>query len=155
IDVPIEKLPSADGEGGDAYKPVTLEQCLDRLTGEEAVELTCPACESKDGFLKRMLFKTFPTTLIVNARKMTVENWVPRKVDVPVRVGDDTFALDKYLSPGLQPTEELLPEEGKSSTPAFVANQDALGQLEGMGFPRNRCEKALHATGNLDANAAM
>ena len=24
-----------------------------------------------------------------------------------------------------------------------------------MGFPHNRCEKALHATGNSDANAAM
>src|SRR5690606_23023293 len=27
--------------------------------------------------------------------------------------------------------------------------------LEAMGFPRVRCEKALHATGNSDANAAM
>ena len=27
--------------------------------------------------------------------------------------------------------------------------------LEGMGFPRVRCEKALHATGNADPDAAM
>ncbi|KAI1262600.1 hypothetical protein F5Y18DRAFT_146776 [Xylariaceae sp. FL1019] len=154
IDVPIEKLPATDGEGGEAYKPVTLEECLDRLTGEEMVELTCPGCQSKAGFLKRMLFKTFPTTLVVNARKMTVENWVPRKVDVPVIVGDDAFALDKYLSPGHQPTEELLPEEEKSA-PAFVPNQEAMGQLGAMGFPPVRCEKALYKTGNSDANAAM
>ncbi|KAI0146199.1 ubiquitin carboxyl-terminal hydrolase 14 [Xylariaceae sp. FL1272] len=154
IDVPIEKLPAAEGEGGEAYKPVTMEECLDRLTGEEMVELTCPGCESKAGFLKRTLFKTFPTTLVVNARKMTVENWVPRKVDVPVIIGDDAFALDKYLSPGHQPTEELLPEEEKS-TPAFVPNPEAMEQLGAMGFPPVRCEKALYKTGNSDANAAM
>jgi ubiquitin carboxyl-terminal hydrolase 5/13 len=155
IDVPLEKLPQSESGEGDAYQPVTLEQCLNRLTAQEAVELTCPACESKVGFMKRILFKTFPTTLVVNARKMTVENWVPRKVDVPVIVGDGPFSLDEYLSPGYQESEELLPEEDKAATPAFAPNEGALDQLMAMGFPRNRCEKALHATGNSDANVAM
>lgn len=155
IDVPLEKVPASDGEEGDRYQPVTLEQCLDRFTGEETVELTCSACDSKAGFLKQTLFKTFPVTLIVNARKMTVENWVPRKVDVPVIVGDGLFSLGGYLSPGLQESEELLPEEDKAAAPAFTPNEGALEQLMAMGFPHNRCEKALHATGNSDANAAM
>ncbi|KAI0554648.1 ubiquitin carboxyl-terminal hydrolase 14 [Xylaria curta] len=155
IDVPLEKLPQSDGGEGDAYQPVTLEQCLNRFTAQEAVELTCPACDSKAGFMKRVLFKTFPTTLIVNARKMTVENWVPRKVDVPVIVGDDPFSLDQYVSPGHQESEELLPEDNQSAAPAFAPNEGALDQLMAMGFPRNRCEKALHATGNSDANVAM
>lgn len=154
IDVPLEKLPQAEGEG-DRYQPVTLEQCLNRFTAEEAVELTCPACASKVGFMKRTLFKTFPATLVVNARKMTVENWVPRKVDVPVIVGDDPFPLGEYLSPGHQESEELLPDEDKTSAPAFAPNEGALDQLMAMGFSRNRCERALHATGNSDANAAM
>lgn len=152
IDVPLEKLPPVEGEG-EQYKPVELKQCLDNLTAPEVVELTCPACGSKDGFFKRSLFKTFPTTLIVNAKKMTIENWVPRKVDVPVIVSDAPFDLDSYLSPGQQANEELLPEE--ADAPAFIANEAALEQLMAMGFPKNRGEKALHATGNADANAAM
>ncbi|KXJ95022.1 ubiquitin carboxyl-terminal hydrolase [Microdochium bolleyi] len=155
IDVPLEKLPAEEGEG-EAYKPVTLKQCLDNFTGQEVVELACAGCGSKDGFTKRSLFKTFPTTLVVNARKMAIENWVPRKVDVPVIVGDDPFPLDEYFSAGQQEGEELLPEDDSAaSAPAFVANETALDGLMAMGFPRNRCEKALHATGNADANAAM
>ncbi len=155
IDVPLEKLPPVEGKD-EAYKPVTLKQCLDNLTAVEVVELTCAACGSKDGFTKRSLFKTFPTTLVVNARKMAIENWVPRKVDVPVLVTDEPFLLDEYLSHGHRPSEELLPEEEiPSAAPAFAPNEAALDTLMAMGFPRNRCEKALHATGNSDANAAM
>ncbi|OAA44123.1 ubiquitin carboxyl-terminal hydrolase 14 [Metarhizium rileyi] len=157
IDVPLEKLPAA-GESDDAscqYKPVTFKQCLDNLTAAEKVELTCPACGSKDGFSKQSLFKTFPEILAVNARKMTVVNWVPIKVDVPVIVSDEPFLLDSYLSKGLQPSEEQLPDEPETQGPAFVPDAASLAHLEGMGFPVNRCEKALYATGNSDANAAM
>lgn len=154
IDVPLEELPSQEGEGP-KYKPVALKECLDRLTGSEVVELTCPSCESKDGFSKRQLFKTFPEVLVVNARKMAIVNWVPIKVDVPVLVDDAPFDLDEYLSKGQQADEEALPEDAADAAPAFVANAEALATLEAMGFPRVRSEKALHATGNSDANAAM
>lgn len=154
IDVPAEELPAQEGEGP-KYKPVTLKECLDRLTGLEVVELTCPSCESKDGFSKRQLFKTFPDVLVVNARKMAIVNWVPIKIDVPVLVDDAPFELDEYLSKGQQPDEEALPEDAADAAPAFVANAEALATLEAMGFPRVRSEKALHATGNSDANAAM
>ncbi|KAM4065874.1 ubiquitin carboxyl-terminal hydrolase [Hirsutella rhossiliensis] len=158
IDVPLEKLPQAEGESddaGDKYKPVTLKQCLDNLTSAEKVELACSACGSKEGFSKQSLFKTFPVVLVVNARKMTVVNWVPIKVDVPVLVPDEPFLLDEYLSKGLQSTEELLPDEPQAPAPAFVPEATALAQLEAMGFPRTRCEKALYATSNSDANLAM
>lgn len=156
IDVPLEKLPREEGaEGPDTYKSVTLKECLDTLTAAEKVELTCSACGSKDGFTKQSLFKTFPEVFVVNARKMTVVNWVPIKVDVPVIVPDEPFLLDDYLSKGLQPSEEPLPDEQAAAAAAFVPDPAALAQLEGMGFPQVRCEKALHATGNSDASAAM
>lgn len=156
LDVPLEKLPREEGaEGPDQYKPVTLQKCLDRFTALEQVELTCAGCQSKDGFTKRSLFKTFPDVLAVNARKMTVEGWVPKKVDVPVLVPDEPFLLDNYLSKGLQEGEEQLPDEPEPQAQGFTPDPTALAQLEGMGFPQVRCEKALHATGNSDANVAM
>lgn len=159
IDVPLEKLPAEEGEEP-KYKPVTLKTCLDNLTGEEVVELTCSACHSKDGYTKRTLFKTFPDVLVVNARKMAVVNWVPVKVDVPVIVNDGPFVLDEYMSKGQQPDEEALPDDasasgGNGGAPTFTPDPTALAQLEAMGFPAVRCAKALHATGNSDANAAM
>lgn len=157
IDVPMEKLPPEEEGQEPKYKPVTLKQCLDSLTASEVVELTCAGCGSKDGFTKRQAFKTFPDVLVVNARKMAVVNWVPIKIDVPVIVDDEPFNLDEYLSKGQQPDEEALPEDesAKSNAPAFVPHAEALAMLEAMGFPRVRGEKALHATGNSDANAAM
>ncbi|KAG6009687.1 hypothetical protein E4U43_008686 [Claviceps pusilla] len=157
IDVPLEKEPAQadDQVTGENYKPVTIQECLDIFTAAEKVELKCTSCGSSDGFSKRFLFKTLPEVLAVNARKMTVMNWVPVKIDVPVIVPDGPFLLDGYISKGLQPHEEQLPDEPDTPAPAFVPEATALAQLEGMGFPRNRAEKALHATGNSDANAAM
>ncbi|GAB0136621.1 hypothetical protein EsDP_00004916 [Epichloe bromicola] len=157
IDVPLEKIPprGGDEEAGENYKSVTIQDCLDILTAAEKVELKCTSCGSNDGFSKQSLFKTFPRVLVVNARKMTVINWVPVKVDVPVIVPDEPFLLDRYISKGLQPSEEQLPDEPDPPGPCFVPEPTSLAQLEGMGFPRNRSEKALHATGNSDANAAM
>lgn len=154
--LPMEKEAVKEGqeETAPAWKPVTFKQCLDDFTAEEVVELTCSACGSKDGYTKKSLFKTFPDVFVVNARRMAVVNWVEIKVDVPVLVDDGPFLLDDYLSKGQQSDEEALPEEA-ASAPAFQPNEEALAQLEGMGFPRVRCEKALHATGNSDANAAM
>ncbi|TVY82715.1 Ubiquitin carboxyl-terminal hydrolase [Lachnellula suecica] len=157
ISVPVTKSGDNSSEDKkDEYESVTLKECLDTFTSSEHVELTCSACGSKEGFYKRSLFKTFPEVLAVNARRFNIINWVPTKVDVPVVVGDEPFLLDSYKSPGQQPSEELLPEEADAgSAPSFVANPQAVEMLEGMGFPRVRCERALHATGNENGEAAM
>jgi ubiquitin carboxyl-terminal hydrolase 5/13 len=167
IPVPIRRVPKeahmevTDSEGKvdskdqEEFESVTLKECLDIFTAEEMVELTCGACGSKDGFTKRSLFKTFPLTLAVNARRFELVNWVPTKQDVPVIVNDEPFSFDIYKSKGLQDSEELLPEDADSgSSSQWTPNEAALSMLEAMGFPRVRCEKALHATGNEDAEAA-
>lgn len=162
IPVPVRRKPSATNGSSDSEKPkdefnpVTLKECLDSFTATELVELTCPSCGSKDGFTKRSLFKTFPNTLAVNARRFELVNWVPTKLDVPVIVGDQPFDLGPYRSAGLQENEELLPEDAiTTGALAFTPNEIALSQLETMGFPRARSEKALHATGNTDSETAM
>lgn len=160
VPVPMRKLPKnsiAEGEEGekaaDVYESVSLKECLDIFTGVEMVELSCAAC-GKNRFYKQTFFKTFPEVLAINARRFNIINWVPVKLDIPVVVSDERFSLDSYRSPPRDDSEELLPEEAETK-PDFVPNEMALQQLEQMGFPRNRCERGLHATGNSDANAAM
>ena len=162
VPVPARRKASPTGAGAsgteppkDEFEPVSLKECLDIFTGEEIVELKCPSCGSQDGFKKRSMFKTFPENLAVNARRFELVNWVPTKLDIPVEVGDTAFALDAYKSSGLREGEELLPEDAATESNKFVPNEAAVSQLEGMGFPRVRCEKALHATGNADAETAM
>ncbi|PNS17526.1 hypothetical protein CAC42_8069 [Sphaceloma murrayae] len=138
------------------FEPVTLSQCLADFTALETVELTCPSCSNKQ-FTKQSLFRTFPTILAVNARRFEIVNWVPTKQDVPVIVEDAALDLSPYRSKGLAPGEELLPEDanaGAAASGGFVPNAEAMSMLEAMGFPKVRCEKALHATGNADAEAA-
>ncbi|KAI4855998.1 ubiquitin carboxyl-terminal hydrolase 14 [Aureobasidium sp. EXF-8846] len=169
VAVPIKRLskdskmegvtPGPDGsteKEAEEFESVTLQRCLDDFTAAEVVELNCGSCGGKN-FTKQSLFKTFPTVLAVNARRFEIVNWVPTKQDVPVIVDEDSIDFEAYRSRGQQPDEELLPEEavgaGAAST-AFVPNEAALSMLEAMGFPRVRCEKALHATGNTDAETA-
>ena len=161
ISIPVpdnRKEKHVDSAGAtSAFEAVSLKTCLDSFTAPETVELTCASCQSKDGFSKRTLFKTFPRVLAVNARRFDIVNWVPTKLDIPVIIPPDGILdLTAYKSHGLQDGEELLPEDAAVSTSVFVPNEIALPQLEAMGFPRVRAEKALHATGNTaDAEAAM
>lgn len=148
-------VPGSPEKEPEQFESVTLKQCLDEFTIAEVVELDCASCGSK-GFTKQSLFKTFPTILAVNARRFELVNWVPTKQDVPVIVEEGAIDFEAYRSRGQQADEELLPEDSAAaaSTSAFVPNEAALSMLEAMGFPRVRCEKALHATGNQDAEIA-
>ncbi|KAF8245229.1 ubiquitinyl hydrolase [Wilcoxina mikolae CBS 423.85] len=140
----------------DVFEPVTIKECLDIFTSDELVEFKCKSCGGKEGARKRSGFKTFPNVLVINCRRFELVNWVPTKLDIPIIVNDDAFSLDSYLSSGIQPGEEPLPDDAaEESKPAFVANEAAMAQLEAMGFPKPRCEKALYNTGNTDAEAAM
>ncbi|ORY11816.1 ubiquitin carboxyl-terminal hydrolase 14 [Clohesyomyces aquaticus] len=161
IPVPIRRIPKdvgmevTDSEGKEKekeeFESVTLKECLDIFTAEEMVELKCSSC-GNNGFTKKTLFKTFPAVLAVNARRFELVNWVPTKQDVPVIVDDEPISFDAYKSKGLREDEEALPDD--DAAPKWVPNEAGLALLEGMGFPRVRCEKALHATGNADVDAA-
>ncbi|KAF8542499.1 hypothetical protein BDD12DRAFT_824595 [Trichophaea hybrida] len=138
------------------FEPVTIKECLDIITSDELVEFKCKACGGKEGARKRSRFKTFPNVLVINCRRFEMVNWVPTKLDIPIIVNDDGFSLDSYLSSGIQPGEEPLPDDAaEESKPAFAANEVAMAMLEAMGFPKRRCEKALYNTGNSDVDAAM
>lgn len=137
----------------DRFEAVTLSECLDIFTAEEVVELSCPECNSHDGFLKRSSFKTLPQELAINARRFGLVNWVPTKLDIPVIVDDEPIDFGSYLAGEHDANEEILPEVEEDV--AFKPNPLAMDQLLGMGFPTVRCEKALYATGNADPEVAM
>lgn len=113
---------------------------------------------------------------MIHAKKFQLVNWVPTKLDIPINLPpSDILSLDKYIGGGLQATEVELPEDKPGKDTAYCApgsvlnlclnaeepigllafNAEAMAQLEGMGFPQVRCQKALLATGNNDPNAAM
>jgi ubiquitin carboxyl-terminal hydrolase 5/13 len=83
---------------------------------------------------------------------------------------------EQHLGKGLQPDETELQDDAPGGTPPLPSalisktllihstlhlgtlpefNEAALAQLEAMGFPLVRCQKALLATGNSDPEAAM
>lgn len=67
-----------------------------------------------------------------------------------------SLTLDEYLGRGKQEDEADLPQDAAaSSAPELQFDAAAMAQLEGIGFPTVRCQKALLATGNSDAETAM
>ncbi|GJE89413.1 ubiquitin carboxyl-terminal hydrolase [Phanerochaete sordida] len=157
VSVPVAKRErGVDAEGRPQYEDVPLKECLDIVTGTETLDYTCPSCQKQVIAQKQTRFATFPEVLVVHAKKFQLVNWVPTKLDIPVILpADDIVQLDEYRGSGLQPGETELPDD-KDAAPALPEfNAEAMAQLEGMGFPTVRCQKALLATGNSDPQAAM
>lgn len=112
---------------------------------------------------------------MIHAKKFQLVNWVPTKLDIPINLPpSDILNLDEYIGKGLQDTEVEIPEDKsgkdrllcrKFSTKSVydpeessglpTPDAEAMAQLEAMGFPTIRCQKALLATGNADPTAAM
>ncbi|EIW75842.1 ubiquitinyl hydrolase [Coniophora puteana RWD-64-598 SS2] len=162
VAVPAVEVPAFDDKDGEirkAFAPIELTRCIGDVLGkggEERLEgWECPGCGQKSAAFKQVHMATFPEVLVVHAKKFQLVNWVPTKLDVPVILPhDDTLTLDTYLGHGLQPGEkELADTPAVAAQPQFDA--EVLAQLEGMGFPAVRCQRALLATGNIGAEAAM
>lgn len=159
LSVPVAKkvIQEAIGDEKAQYEPVSLESCLDGAMTDEAIaDYECPHCAKTTNALTTTRFETFPDVLVVHARRFELVNWVPTKLEIPLEIPTET-SLDKYLGKGLQEGEELLPEDTPAATSSNApeVNETAVAQLESMGFPRVRCEKALLATGNNGAEVAM
>ncbi|ADV23006.1 Ubiquitin carboxyl-terminal hydrolase 14, putative [Cryptococcus gattii WM276] len=153
--LPVEAVEAGVSEDGKKlYEGVELESCLEQLCAEEPVaEYQCANCKEKTTAYKSTKFKTFPELLVLHMKKFQLVNWLPTKLDIPVSV-PDILILDHLIAQGLQPGEEEL--EVSSSSPSLPEfNATAMAQLEAMGFPTVRCQKALLATGNSDAETAM
>ena len=80
------------------------------------------------------------------------------ETDIPVILPENDMLEfnESHLGKGLLPDETPLPESSETSASALPQfNEAAMSQLLAMGFPDVRCQKALLATGNSDAEVAM
>ncbi|KAF9460620.1 ubiquitin carboxyl-terminal hydrolase 14 [Collybia nuda] len=162
VDVVSVNVPSDEkgknAEGKVQYAEVELRKCVDSLFGAEVLEYECVSCGRGVSALRQTRFASFPEVLVVHAKKFQLVGWVPTKLDIPVILpADDVLEFGEgTLGRGIQPGEEALPEDAPAQSSALPEfNVGAMAQLEGMGFPTVRCQKALLATGNGDAEAAM
>lgn len=93
-------------------------------------------------------------------QRFAVDDWVPRKLEIEVKVPDGSsldFEVFRAANNG-QPVlgEEAFPEEAtaeESGEPEL--DQGLLNQVLQMGIPENPAKHALHATGNNNADAAV
>ncbi|KAG7665525.1 ubp14 [[Candida] subhashii] len=158
ISVPIQAEVLSEIDGKIEYKPVELIDSFRQYCETEAIEgYDCDECKvTPNVAFKTSGFSSFPDYLIVNIQRIVLQNWVPVKIDVPVEIPYE-LDLGEFVAPEFEDEEIEIKkneEEASESEGGFVANQEALNMLLGMGFPEVRCLKALYNTGNSDAEAA-
>eukprot|EP00897_Mesotaenium_endlicherianum_P009541 jgi/Mesen1/8615/ME000050S08022 len=152
-----------EGEGEEeeeVVRPrVPLAACLDTFSGAEEVPgFYSTAIRATTTAIKTARLATFPDYLVLHMRKFVISqgSWVPSKLDVFVDVPDE-IDISHMRSTGLQPGEQLLPEddEERQAGASVRADEAVVIQLADMGFPRARCEKAAVGTGNAGVEEAM
>ncbi|KAG0054530.1 hypothetical protein BGZ83_011030 [Gryganskiella cystojenkinii] len=155
IAVPATKKAGTESDE-EEYESVTLEQCLNTYVQAEILPYKCPSCQKETTATKTNRFATFPEVLVLNMRRFQYQNWVPRKLSVPIVFPAGQIDMEKYRGRGQQPNEESLPEDAPAAASAApVFDETALEQLQMMGFPLIRCQKALLATNNQGSEVAM
>lgn len=144
-------VPIVDENTSDTEKVDILEKIEDYFAVEAVEDYQCDECKEKTVAFKSSGFKTYPQSLVLNARRIQLKNWVPVKVDVELQV-PDVIDLSSFGAPILEDGEQ---EFTKTNSTTFEPNPDAMEMLSSMGFPHNRAAKALYNTGNKSAEDAM
>jgi ubiquitin carboxyl-terminal hydrolase 5/13 len=153
LPVPAVKKGQTD-DGKPAYEPVRLLEMIETYFDADMREYNCPIDNSKTTATVASTFKSFPEYLFFVASRFVLgEGWVMEKLNVEIQTPME-ISLDHLRGQGIQEGEVEFPSDSnQSDEPQF--NPDFLNQLMGMGFPENRCKKALLKTGNSGAEPAM
>lgn len=138
---------------------VPLEACLEIFSAPEEVhDFHSSALKAKTTAIKTTGLTSFPDYLVLHMRKFVMEEgWVPKKLDVYIDV-PDVIDISHMRSKGLQPGEELLPEEvaGSETVESSPSAYDNIvSQLVAMGFNNLHCKKAAINTSNAGVEEAM
>ncbi|GBG29389.1 Ubiquitin carboxyl-terminal hydrolase 5 [Hondaea fermentalgiana] len=142
---------------------VSFEACLAASLGDSAAvevdDYLSPATGQRGKAVQIPSMSSFPQYLAVQLKRYVLgDDWVPKKIDARVPVPRD-LDFSAFRGQGLQSGEEELPDLAPDQTtgpPAAATPDEALlQQLTAMGFNENGCKRALLATGNNSAEAAM
>lgn len=134
------------------YELVDMHAAFSEYCAPELLEdFKCTNCQAQS-MVKSIGFKSYPRALLINAKRIKLENWVPVKVDVPIEI-PQALSLDLFRAKAVEVGEVVVEDNDESDK--FAPNEGALNSLLGMGFPEPRCIKALYHTGNSDAEEAM
>jgi ubiquitin carboxyl-terminal hydrolase 5/13 len=139
------ELDHVDEDGTKHYKPQDfIDSLIQSLSPEEI--------EWKGGKAIRTTFiKSFPKYLVTAIQRIQLEKCVPVKTDVPLSLPESFNIADFQPDELLEENEVEKAEEDEDFSP----NLEAFNQLLQMGFPENRCKKALYSTGNSSMEVAM
>ena len=103
------------------------------LETEDVPKFYSTAAKQETYAKKTMRMKTFPDFLVIQLLKFAVDDsWVPYKLDIEVGMPDH-LDLTKLTGSGLQPGEEILPDDDipKKEVKFFFSNQQ--NRVEGSG----------------------
>ncbi|XP_073028592.1 ubiquitin carboxyl-terminal hydrolase 14-like [Primulina eburnea] len=135
---------------------VSLMDCLDCFSApEELNDFYSTALDAKTTAIKTAGLTSFPDYLVLHMRKFVLDSgWVPKKLDVYIDV-PDIIDISHMRSKGLQPGEELLPDNASLDDGVKAdADEDIISQLVSMGFNYLHCQKAAINTSNAGVEAA-
>lgn len=156
-----DSAPVVDPSGNSVHVPVSVELCFAQLCAPERIEgYACDHCGKATTAVKRVGLRLYPQVLVGAVQRIRLgADWQPVKLEVPI-IANTALDLQPYAASTEFPDEESGEGAGEgagagASAPAFVPSPEALLQLEMMGFPHNQCARALQATGNGLAEAAM
>ena len=160
LQLPVPATAAGVNEKGETtYLPVELDACFASIRIEEGVDgFRCPNCNNQPVVaMKSQRLKTFPPVLILHAQRFVLENWVPKKLNVPITMTSESVDLSSLKSPWPLPGDEMLAEDAPSAGASNEPQVDEqhVGQLTSMGFSRNRAMRALVATQHAGAEVAM
>ncbi|GMH39787.1 hypothetical protein BSKO_07685 [Bryopsis sp. KO-2023] len=163
--VPQVSAITRDSDEEKVIAKVPFSACIARLTEDTMVaDYDCASLRRKTQAIKNTRFASFPPYLMIQMQRYYyAENWTPRKKEVLVEPPAN-LDLELMRGRGLQPGEIEQPEDetnaasqGEANSGAVVPNAELVTQLVSMemGFSENALKRAVIATNNTSAEAAM
>lgn len=154
--LPVPAVPTgAKTESGKIeYQSQLFIDLLANYFEPEMREYSCSIDKTKTTASYISRIQSFPEYLVCVASRFVLgEGWVMEKLNVKI-TAPHQLSLDQFRAVAKSDGELLFPADATNSQEPTI-DQDALNALLGMGFPENRCKRALIKTGNNGADVAM